>query len=214
VKPRIVEVCEGSLTDGDSLLLVNASNTNCNLGTGVSAAIRQACGKGYQKYIHHALEEKHKGPMEPGTTLITHAGEHPRAKYVAHVAVMDYRDGFTGSSYPTLELIEECYTRLWHEIEHLDEKALSLAVVALGAGTGNIGLRQSVELACRTLQKHFGGVSKSRIDTLTFYGFQLFEYLAVLDVVRGFFEVDLSDVSEEVKAFLANGSGSFALPER
>ena len=82
---------EGSLTDGDESVLVNASNTNAQLGTGVSAAIRQACGKGYQEKIFAALEEKFHGPMKPGEVLLTDAGTHPRAAWVAHVAVMDYR---------------------------------------------------------------------------------------------------------------------------
>ena len=48
-------VVHGSLTDGAETVLVNASNTNCELGSGVSGAIRRACGLGYQEHIMAAL---------------------------------------------------------------------------------------------------------------------------------------------------------------
>ena len=51
-----VMIKQGSLTDGDESVLVNASNTNAQLGTGVSAAIHQACGKGYQEKLFAALD--------------------------------------------------------------------------------------------------------------------------------------------------------------
>ncbi|MHB8876982.1 MAG: macro domain-containing protein [Myxococcaceae bacterium] len=92
---------QGSLTQGDDSVLVNASNTNGQLGTGVSAAIRKACGAGFQTKISSALERRCGGPMRPGEVLVTDAGSHPRAKFVVHVAVMDYREGFTGASFPT-----------------------------------------------------------------------------------------------------------------
>ena len=39
--PLTIEVVQGSLTDGDERVLVNASNTNAMLGSGVSGAIRR-----------------------------------------------------------------------------------------------------------------------------------------------------------------------------
>jgi O-acetyl-ADP-ribose deacetylase (regulator of RNase III) len=40
---RRVLVTQGSLTEGTETLLVNASNTNARLGSGVSGAIGAAC---------------------------------------------------------------------------------------------------------------------------------------------------------------------------
>ena len=107
-----VIIKQGSLTDGDETVLVNASNTNAQLGTGVSAAIRQACGAGYQEKVLAALEHEFHGPMQPGQVLLTHAGTHPRAIWVAHVAVMDYREGHTAKSAPTLDTIRAGCARL------------------------------------------------------------------------------------------------------
>lgn len=191
-----VRVCHGSLTDGTEALLVNASNTNCHLGTGVSGAIALSCGKGYQGAIHEALDNAFGGPMEPGQTLITDAGAHPHARYVAHVAVMDYRDGFKPSSYPTIERLEACYRSLWEAIEGLEEK-VTVAMVALGAGTGQVGLRRSVMLGCKTLQAHLLAQPETRIGEITYYGYELHEYVAMIGTVSRFFQVERDDIPDE-----------------
>lgn len=194
---RIYRVVQGSLTEGDSLLLVDASNTNANLGSGVSGAIRVACGSGYQKYIHGELQKHYQGPMEPGQVLMTSAGQHPTAKWVAHVAVMDYRQGFTAASYPSLQRIKACYQNLWLAIENLTEhNNYSIAMVALGAGTGNVGLRNSVETACQTLTEHLAAHRDTRIGDLTFYGYELPEYLNTLAVVKSHFPIPDSEIPE------------------
>lgn len=188
---RKFHVAEGSLTDGSSLLLVNAANTNVNLGSGVSGAIRRACGVGYQEHLHQALEARFGGPMEPGAVLVTDAGSHPTARYVAHVAVMDYRQGFTVQSFPTPALLERCYANLWQAIETITaEPFVSVAAVALGAGTGNIALRESVEIGCGTLAAHLAQVAPSRIDDVTFYGYDLVEYRVVREVVAAHFPIE------------------------
>lgn len=203
---RTFSVVQGSLTDGASALLVNASNTNANLGSGVSGAIRGACGADYQQHIHDELQARKGGPMEPGDVLVTDAGAHPTARYVAHVAVMDYRQGFTGQSYPTLGLLDRAYVNLWQAIETIDDPSpISVAVVALGAGTGNVGLRNSIDFACQSLADHLEKVPNSRIGDVTFYGYSLPEYLATLDVVMGYFPVDEATIPQEALEFLRKG---------
>jgi O-acetyl-ADP-ribose deacetylase (regulator of RNase III) len=195
-----IEVKRGSLTEGDERVLVNASNTNVALGSGVSGAIRAACGAGYQAAITQALQERFGGPMEPGQVLITDAGKHPRARWVAHVAVMDYRQGFSGSSYPDLLLIRRACARLWPAIEALPgAEPLSVAMVALGAGTGNLGVRGPVQAACETLQAHIEGHPGSRIGRVAFYGYSLPEFASTLSVVSRFFPVP---IPEEVRSLV------------
>lgn len=181
-----IRIAEGSLTEGDELVLVNASNTNLQLGSGVSGAIRRACGAGYQARLRQVLEQR-GGPLVPGEVVVTDAGEHPRARYVAHVAVMDYRQGFTQDSYPSLELIRTGCQRLWQVLESIPAESLSVAMVALGAGTGNLGLKDSVRVACESLQAHLASHPRTRLARLTFYGYELPEYLATAaEVVRHF----------------------------
>lgn len=174
-----IAVEPGSLTDGDSLVLVNASNTNAQLGSGVSGAIRAACGKGYQRFILDELQRVYGGPMAPGQALLTNAGSHPRARYVVHLAVMDYREGFTAASMPRLATIEACATALWPLLEGLPEPEVSVAMVALGAGTGNLGVVEPVRIIARSLLAHVAATPTTRLGCVTFYGFSLPEYVAV-----------------------------------
>ena len=156
--PR-VRVVRGSLTDGDETVLVNASNTNVALGAGVSAAIRAACGEGYQEHVQKALGETFGRAMEPGEVLVTDGGGHPRARWVAHVAVMDYREG-APSPYPTVATIEAGCRRLWEAVESLGEPS-TVAMVALGAGTGGLGVEEPTRVACETLRAHLARAPSS-----------------------------------------------------
>ncbi len=194
---------QGSLTDGDESVLVNASNTNAQLGTGVSAAIRQACGKGYQEKVLAALDHHFHGPMKPGQILLTHAGTHPRAVWCAHVAVMDYREGFTGQSFPTIDLIRTACERLWDVIEGIPGAgAQSVAMVALGAGTGNLGVAESTRIGAETLQAHVAIHKNTRIERVTFYGFQLPDYVAMAHVLVKYFPEVKDQLPPEVRAFV------------
>jgi O-acetyl-ADP-ribose deacetylase len=193
-----IAIAQGSLTDGPSLVLVNASNTQGALGSGVSGAIRRACGPGFQAEIERAIAARFDGPMPPGEVIVTSAGAHPRARYIAHVAVMDYRDGFTAVSFPDAPLIQRCCEGLWPAIEAINEPSLSVAMVALGAGTGNLGVRLPTEIACTTLAAHLAR-GPSRIEAVTFYGYELHEYIAILDEVSSRFPIDWAEVPDEIR---------------
>lgn len=198
-----VLIKEGSLTDGDESVLVNASNTNAQLGTGVSAAIRQACGKGYQEKLFAELQRQFKGPMKPGQVMITDAGLNPRAKWVAHVAVMDYREGFTAASYPTIDTIRAGCEQLWDRVEAIaGTQPLSVAMVALGAGTGNLGVAEPIRVASETLKAHLAIHRSSRIELVTFYGYSLPEFIAMAHVLAVQFPEVKAQLPEEVLKFV------------
>ena len=198
-----VSVKQGSLTDGEEHVLVNASNTGAKLGSGVSGAIRAACGAGYQERVLAALHARYGGPMSPGAVLVTDAGSHPHARFVAHVAVMDYRQGFTGDSFPTLALIEGACRELWVALEALGERELSVAMVALGAGTGRLGARDTTRVACETLKAHVASTPGSAIAEVVFYGYELPGFLAMADAVSRVFELPAGALSDEVREYLA-----------
>ena len=204
-----IALAQGSLTDGAELVLVNASNTNAALGSGVSGAIRVACGRGYQANIQAALQRDFGGPMKPGQVLLTDAGAHPSAKYVAHVAVMDYREGFTGTSFPTLDVIRTGCEQLWDVIEaKVNAARVSVAMVALGAGTGNLGVRDPTRIACETLKSHLAIHHQSRIARVVFYGYELHEHLAMAEVVTETFPDAEASLSDEVRAAVRSSRDS------
>jgi len=198
----IIKVVNGSLTDGNDDVLINASNTNADLGGGVSAAIRMACGNGFQEKIYEKLKLEYPNLMEPGDALLTDSGSHKSSKYVIHSAVMDYRDGFTAKSYPSIEILKRCYENSWNAIETIEDKNLKIAMVALGGGTGNVGIADTTELCCLSIKKHFEKNTSSKISEITFYGYNLHEYLVILKIVINHFEIDKSDLSDEILDYI------------
>lgn len=199
-----ITVRQGSVTDADVDVLVNASNTLLKLGSGVSAAIRGACGAGYQDFLNGELARLSTGHggLEPGAVVVTHAGTHPRARFVAHVAVMDYRDTILprGPDEARIRLGSE---NLWQAIEALPLDDVAVGMVALGAGTGNLGVRLPTDIACETLQAHLAR-GPSKIRQVVFHGFSMLEYVNVLDAVSRHFTIDLTDVPAEVREHLGS----------
>lgn len=185
-----IEFAQGSLTEGAETVLVNASNTNAALGSGVSGAIRRACGPQFQAQILETLKVQYGGPMTPGDVLVTHAGTHPRAKWVAHVAVMDYRNGMGPHSFPTLETIEKGCARLWPALEALEgTEKLSVAMVALGAGTGDLGVTNPTRIAATSLAAHLR-LGRTRLERVRFYGYLTHELAPIAgELVKVFPEV-------------------------
>jgi O-acetyl-ADP-ribose deacetylase (regulator of RNase III) len=175
----LIEVAQGSLTDGAERVLINASNTNAMLGSGVSGAIRRACGPEFQQYVFDELARVKKGPMFPGDVLVTNAGTHPTAKWIAHVAVMDYREGFRGESAPDLGRVRLGCERLWDALEAISDQQLTVAMVALGAGTGGLGLRDTVKVSAETLKAHCALFKETKISRVRFYGYATHEYVAM-----------------------------------
>jgi O-acetyl-ADP-ribose deacetylase (regulator of RNase III) len=199
-----VTVQQGSIADADADVLVNASNTILRLGSGVSAAIRASCGRGFQEELDALLAARHPGGLEPGAVVITGAGTHRRARWVAHVAVMDYRDRPDAQPLPTLARIERGTRALWQQVESLPSPAVSVAIVALGAGTGGLGLRDSVEIACRTLQAHLEAHPASRITHVTFVAWALHEHANTIAVVHRHFPQDLAALDPDLRRLVEN----------
>ena len=188
----IVRVEHGSIGDAKVSVLVNASNTILRLGTGVSAAIGASCGKPLRDELEQLRVETPDG-WEPGAVAITSAGNHPHARYVAHVAVMDYRPIPNARPRPDLNRIRLGYENLWSSLAQLDGP-LSVGTVALGAGTGGLGLRDSIRIACETLKQ----AAPNNIGSVTFVAYQLHELVNTVAVVRDHFDLPLDDFDPEL----------------
>jgi O-acetyl-ADP-ribose deacetylase len=101
--------------------------------------------------------------------------------------VMDYREGFHGGSFPSLDTIRTGCEHLWDSIHLAASGPVSVAMVALGSGTGSLGLVDSVRIACETLKAHHAILKDSRVQKVVFYGYQLHEYVAMRgEVARHF----------------------------
>lgn len=199
----IVRVWHGSIGAADADILVNASNTLLRLGSGVSYAISQACGPGFQRVLDELLAAEHGGSVEPGAVVLTGAHHHPRARHVAHVAVMDYRAGAHVVARPDEARLREGYEALFAALSALPGGPHSVALVALGAGTGGFGLRPSVALACESLRRHLDR-GASNLSQVLFVAYDALECANTFETVRAFFEVDPATLSADVRALLAD----------
>ena len=195
---------QGSVTDVEANVdvLVNASNTLGRLGTGVSAAIRVTCGPGFQNVIDSALEPR-GGSVAPGDVWMTSAGRHGRAKFVAHVAVMEYRENSEDARGPDADRIRRGCENLWRALDALPyEMPLSVGMVALGGGTGALGVRMPTEIAVRTLLDYATVTPATCVASVVFHGFDLLEYLNVVATLAPLVPLPPGTVSDDVRRFL------------
>jgi O-acetyl-ADP-ribose deacetylase (regulator of RNase III) len=89
-----LSVYTGSLVDPaiGAHAVVNASNPSVALGSGVSGALREACGgTAFQQELRDRLEEDFDAELEPDDCLVTSAGTSTAFRWVLHVPAVDYR---------------------------------------------------------------------------------------------------------------------------
>jgi O-acetyl-ADP-ribose deacetylase (regulator of RNase III) len=144
-----VKVIEGSIVQPDlgAHAVVNASNPEVGLGSGVSGAIAKACGGvTFQRQVREARDEQLDGdPLEPDDCLVTEAGTATHLRWVLHVASVDYRrrdpetGGHTG---PTR--VRRCVAAALAAAAELARQhdligSFALAMPLLGAGHGGLG---------------------------------------------------------------------------
>ena len=190
---RFIRVQQGNLTEGRELLLVNPSNTSCELRAGVAGTIRASCGKGFEDAVVAKMYERFSGPMSPGQVLITHAGLHPSALWVAHLALADYRNGYTDPSQVSPHVLRAAFANLLHEIENLPAAPpITLAIPAMSAA--------ALAALCSALHEHFVFTEESKIGEVTFYGASFSEYVNVAEAVSAYFEV--ADLPAELRALV------------
>lgn len=138
-----------SLTDPElgADAIVNAGNPHLGLGSGVSGAIRDACGgQAFQSLVRQAWTEEFDEPLQPEDCLVTSAGSATAFRWVLHVAAVDYKrpDPETGGpSGPSR--IQRCAASAFREAcmlsrEHLNGQPLVLGMPLLGAGHGGVGV--------------------------------------------------------------------------
>lgn len=147
-----LDVFVGSITDPALGVdaIVNASNPQVALGSGVSAAIRAACGGAdYQDELRQALLAQVGKELGPGDCLVTGAGTSTAFRWVLHVPAVDYGHpdpetaGATGPS-----RIRSCTTQALEaarELHRGEGRPVSLALPLLGAGAGGLGPATSAE---------------------------------------------------------------------
>ncbi|MBU0721004.1 macro domain-containing protein [bacterium] len=149
----------GNLIKEEATFIVNASNTELILGSGVSQAFYEHCGGAeYQKELFDL--KKKAGILQQGDVVLSGPGSASNFQYALHVAVMNYSDT-AQSQYPTYMQIQNALHNIVSiaETKIREEKIENARVVMplLGCGVGGLK-KEKVFLMIKSIFK------KSKVD--------------------------------------------------
>jgi O-acetyl-ADP-ribose deacetylase (regulator of RNase III) len=158
----------GDITDAEVDAVVNASNSELLMGTGVAGAMKR---KGGVVIEEEALRQ---GPIDIGEAILTVAGNLP-AMHVIHAATMgkDHKtdtDKITAATRSTLALVEK------HKLE-------SVAFPAFGSGVGGVSPTQSAEAMLPTVVQHVAK-GNSTLKRVLFVLYQDEAYKAFTEMLK------------------------------
>lgn len=139
-----VRIQEGDITELEVDAIVNPANTRLLLGAGVAGAIRAKGGPSIQ------AECDRLGPIGIGEVAVTGAGQ-LRTKCILHAAGMELGGSVSEES------LRSVTRRCLEEAERRGVR--SLALPAIGAGLGGLGLQRCAELMLDVVETHLAGGS-------------------------------------------------------
>lgn len=140
-KSKII-LCQGDITDADADAVVNAANTQLQLGAGVAGAIRRKGGPTIQQECDAI------GPVSLGEAAITGGGQ-LKARYVIHAASM-HLGGLTSEG----SLRDATVNSLKRAVE---KKLTSVAFPAIGTGVAGFPLNRCAQVMLEEVKKHLAG---------------------------------------------------------
>ena len=137
------------LTEEDATFIVNASNTQLILGSGVSMAFCRHCGHELQDEMTHKLEELGE-PLKQGDVVATLSGQAKNFKFALHAAIMNYNQGRRGNDkLPTLDVIQKSLENIEAYLEWYAQKSsqpMKLVLPLMGCGVGGLDKQDVIEL--------------------------------------------------------------------
>ncbi|MFI5317125.1 MAG: macro domain-containing protein [Myxococcota bacterium] len=152
--------------------IVNAANTQLQLGSGVAGAIRERGGPAIQKAC-----DAH-GPVQLGEAALTTGGELP-ARFVIHAAAMELGGRVTETS---LREATRASFRLAREAG-----LRSIAFPAVGTGVGGFPLQRCAEVMLAEARSHLAGETSLDAVHFVLFGepaYRLFEMVNDAERVR------------------------------
>ncbi len=149
----------GNLIKEEATFIINASNTELSLGSGVSRAFYEHCGgSSFQEELHEL--KKSIGVIKQADVVLSSPGSAINFKYSLHIAVMNYSDN-TQVPYPTYIQMQN---GLKNVMEIVEDKVKSekiqnpkIVIPLLGCGVGGLK-KEKVFLMIKSMFK------KSKID--------------------------------------------------
>lgn len=167
----------GNLIKEKATFIVNASNTQLILGSGVSKAFRQHCGgSSFQQELYKLKNDF--ASIHQGDVILSSSGCATNFTYALHAIVINYSDDskMPFPSYQHIKQILENITFLTQQVilENQINKP-KLVIPLLGCGTG--GLRQ--EKVYLLIKKHFEQSMIKNLEVIVYF-FHIKDYLRFL----------------------------------
>ena len=145
-----LSIKQGSIFDEtDATFIVDPSNTQLILGSGVSGAFARECGPELQKEMNKALL-KVKGGLRQGDVVATSSGRSQKFKIALHAAIMNYDPGTKQlDKYPTLQTISDVLQNIeqylqWYA-QHKSPK-MRLVLPMMGCGVGRLDIKDVAKI--------------------------------------------------------------------
>lgn len=144
-----VTVRQGNLvTEPGADFIVNASNTQLMLGSGVSAAFARHCGPRLQEAMTHTLLAC--GRLEKGDVVATETGEAENFDVALHAAVMDYNPGIPlHAQFPSLNDLKVILFNIEKIVAGkaaIEKRKFKLVLPLMGCGVGGLLKADVVDL--------------------------------------------------------------------
>jgi len=146
-----MEIVQGDITDADVEAVVNAANTNLQLGGGVAGAIRRKGGPRVQEQCNWV------GRIPLGEAATTEGGN-LKAKWVIHAASMEL------GGQTTAENLEAATRNSLLRAEL--KKIRSIAFPAIGTGIAGFDTKRCAEIMLRVVAEHLQG--KTSLERVVF----------------------------------------------
>jgi len=137
------------LNEENATFIVNASNTKLILGSGVSMAFAQHCGRELQAEMLQGLRNIGESLIQ-GDVVATSSGQANNFKYALHAAIMDYDIGTKhNDKAPSLEIIRHSLVNIEGYLEWYAQKStkpMKLVLPLMGCGVGGLPKQDIVKL--------------------------------------------------------------------
>ncbi|WP_373004246.1 macro domain-containing protein [Sulfurimonas sp.] len=150
-----IKIKFGNLVKEKATFIVNASNTELMLGSGVSHAFSEHCGgASYQKELNDV--KKRVGDIEQGDVVISGSGTAKNFQYALHIAVMNYSN-VSKPAHPTYMQMQHALNSMISIIkEKVQSQGIqnpSVVIPLFGCGVGGLKKEKMFMLIKSTFQK-------------------------------------------------------------
>ena len=168
-----IEIRQGDITEQPDIgAIVNAANTDLQLGAGVAGAIRRKGGAIIDE------EGQRQAPIRLGEAAVTTAGTLPN-KYVIHAAAMGYRpeDDLVPKKPGTASSAEIIRAATLNSLRRAEELQLrSIAFPALATGVARFPVEECAEVMITAARDYAAEHPASSIELAVFVLFSASDY--------------------------------------